>query len=568
MAKKQSMNIFEAHLEKALLALSIAVFLWAIFTWFLSPPGVKINGQNRSASDALAAAAKKAQDIMQDIDKPASSPPPPPPAPVENIFNIPPFVANNIPRIAPPAGGNIKPVEDRLYLVPQILALDDIKIDVAQVVAAMPQQEKDTTGTSPTATLPKTSLEKDWDFVTVSAQFPLAQLYESFRKNFVENAEKPLEQPEPVLALVELQRRYLKSDGTWSDYEIVPRLDNDPLKNTEISLEQINKLSPKAFQVEINQRHNYQTQLELLQPQPYDILSPDNWLSPPEKELAKKTAPANKSTPGSSPTSLKSYPQPGSPSTGSTPFRPSSRYTSSRRSTFGKSDQKPPEFQQEKIYVWAFDGNLKPGRIYSYRLRLGFFNPIADKDWFTDNQKDLKYQRVLWSKFADPPVVEAPRRTFFFPNKYAGKEIDDASVSVDVYRQQKGIWYNKTFRVASGSLIGKVVTETPAVYSPSSGTNRLNTGRTESLDIDYRTGVLLIDTIDNSIHFNLKPNIPPREIICSDIIYQDVDGSIKTLGTDRNTWPESLYDQKKELDTKIREQSKERTRTAGHAGSG
>jgi len=561
MAKKQTMNIFEAHVEKALLLLSIAVCLWAIFTWFLSPPGAKINGQNLSASDALAAAADKAQDIIQDIDKPASSPPPPPPAPVENIFNIPPFIANNIPRIAPPAGGNIKPIEDRLYLVPTIMALDDIKIDISQVVAAIPQQSKNTTGNAPNAPLTQAVLEKDWDFVTVSAQFPIARLYESFRKDFVENAEKPLEQPEPVLALVELQRRYLKPDGSWSDYESVPRLDNDPLKNTEISLEQINQLSPKAFQVEISQRHNYHTQLELLQPRPYDTVGQEPWLSPPEKEQAEK---AQATAPGSSTGSRKPYNKLGSAAIGSSSFRSSSRYssTSVRRSSYTTQDQKPPEFLQPKIYVWAFDGNLKPGRIYAYRFRLGFFNPIADKDWFTDKQKDLKYQRVLWSKFAEPALVEAPRRTFFFPNKHAGKKIDDASISVDVYHKQMGIWYSKTFRVAAGSLIGKVTEETLTAASSSADTDRTTPGRTESLLVDYRTGVELIDTIENSVHFNLKPNLPPREIVCTDIIYQDMDGSIKSLGTDKITWPDIIYDKKKELDSKIREQKKKKSTTA------
>lgn len=52
---------------------------------------------------------------------------------------------------------------------------------------------------------------------------------------------------------------------------------------------------------------------------------------------------------------------------------------------------------KDEIKLWAHDDGLEPGGIYRYRIRIGFFNPIAGKDWFETDNEELKKQIVLWS---------------------------------------------------------------------------------------------------------------------------------------------------------------------------
>ena len=246
------------------------------------------------------------------------------------------------------------------------------------------------------------------------------------------------------------------------------------------------------------------------------------------------------------------------------------RATSSRRGgPSTERDNLPPEFKQDKIHIWAIDGKAQPGAIYSYSLRVGFFNPIAGHNWFRnkEDQSEYKRQRVLWASSVDlEQVVRVPRSTLFFPKTSIG-EVTDASVSVEVYRKQSGLWRKRTFRVASGSEIGTVVNEP---LNPTSARDRARArardrGRraaidenAETIEVDYRTGVTVIDIVSKSSHWYIKPNMI-RELICADIIYRDYDGNIKRLGTHKYTWPEYLIDTKSKIDREIKAKEKEST---------
>jgi len=582
MAKKQSMNIFESHIEKLIIVLALAVFGWVFVTCFVSSSG-----------------ARKAAEIVESLSTPDTRSLPEVELFADNLFaQVKPFEGTGIPLSPPHRGTADLPEDIRHYSMPVISALENVKINMDQVVAVVPSEVKpDDPQLDPDVA---EWVDKDISLITVSAVFSIKELYENFEKCFGPGVNKnPLEVYNPVVALVELQRRRLNPDGSWSEYEIVPRLEVDTVKDIELSLANINELSQTVFELLIKDRQNYNTQLEIMQPFPYEIAGEDDWTDPVEAEET-----AGETTRRPSATAARSPVRRGSASRSRTRTRTTRSRTSSRRGGaatpegmglgmgmpsgpeggFGgppmmgrratsprrgrqptERDNLPPEFNQDKIHIWAIDGKAQPGAIYSYRLRVGFFNPIAGHNWFRskEDQSKYKHQRVLWASSADlEQVVRVPRGTWFFPKTSIGA-VADASVSVEVYRRQSGRWRKRTFRVASGSEIGTVVNEP---LNPTKVRARIrDRGRraaidedVETIEVDYRTGVTVIDIVPKSSHWYIKPNMI-RELICSDIVYRDYDGNIKRLGTHKYTWPEYFIDTKSKIDREIKAKEKEST---------
>jgi len=242
-----------------------------------------------------------------------------------------------------------------------------------------------------------------------------------------------------------------------------------------------------------------------------------------------------------------------------TPFRRGGRY--------GQQQNKPQEFTQEKIHVWAFDSKAVPGGIYSYRLRIGFFNPIAGRNWFREDQKDLRFQRILWTDWTSPPsLVSIPRRTYFFP-KSTMTTVADSSISVEIFRKQMGEWHKRTFRVAAGSEIGAIIKEKRQLSRPGAVLGRQSPlpsrnplGRptaqnTETVEVDYRTGATVVDVLHDQNHWVIKPNIT-QNINCTEIVYRDNDGDIKRIGSNKGTWPAELVNIYNKIQRDISKQKK------------
>ncbi len=593
------MNIFESHVEKLIIVLALVVFGWVFVTFFVSSPGVEVGQETISASEAADLAARKAAEIVDSLSTPDTRVLPEVELFADNLFaQVKPFEGTGIPLSPPHRGTADLPEDIRHYSMPTISALENLKINMDQVVAVVPSE----VGPDDPQLDPDTAewLDKDISLITVSAVFSIKELYENFERCFGPGVNKnPLEVYNPVVALVELQRRRLNPDGSWSEYEIVPRLEVDAVKDIELSLANINELSQTAFELLIKDRQNYNTQLEIMQPFPYEIAGEDDWTDPVEAEET-----AGETTRRGSAAAARGMGRRGAGSRSRTRTRTTRSRTSSRRGGvampedmglgmgmppgleggFGgppmmgrrttpsrrggpptERDNLPPEFNQDKIHIWAIDGKAQPGAIYSYRLRVGFFNPIAGHNWFRskEDQSKYKHQRVLWASSVDlEQVVQVPRSTLFFPKTSIGA-VADASVSVEVYRRQSGRWRKRTFRVASGSEIGTVVNEP---LNPTKARARIrDRGRraaidedVETIEVDYRTGVTVIDIVPKSSHWYIKPNMI-RELICADIVYRDYDGNIKRLGTHKYTWPEYFIDTKSKIDREIKAKEKEST---------
>ena len=105
MAKKRSMNIFEAHVEKMIIVLALEVFGWVFVTHFVNAPGVEVGRETISASDATKLAALKAEEIVESLSTPDTRSLPEVELFADNLFaQVKPFEGSGIP-LSPPHKG-------------------------------------------------------------------------------------------------------------------------------------------------------------------------------------------------------------------------------------------------------------------------------------------------------------------------------------------------------------------------------------------------------------------------------------------------------------------------------
>ncbi len=169
-------------------------------------------------------------------------------------------------------------------------------------------------------------------------------------------------------------------------------------------------------------------------------------------------------------------------------------------------DSTPLEEMREMLHFWAHDDSVVPGNTYQFRIRLGVFNPIAGKNWFSKQDESYNGQVLLWSDFSEvtEDVVIAPM-VHFFPTSIAKN--DDKAVNIQVSKYYLGNWRLENFNVRPGEMIGKEVDFKPKT----SRANREEYGRgdygrdmegygggvanTMPEKIDFATGAMLVDVV-------------------------------------------------------------------------
>jgi len=125
----------------------------------------------------------------------------------------------------------------------------------------------------------------DIDLVTVEAKFDVAQLYKTFQESFV-GYDVPEQWRDPCLAVpvfaaVQLQRQELLDDGSWSDWQNVPRSQIDHRKRMFEIVEEVENLPPGGVKVRLLQFNEPDVRMDLLQPQAYQIASANQEWFPP-----------------------------------------------------------------------------------------------------------------------------------------------------------------------------------------------------------------------------------------------------------------------------------------------
>ncbi len=124
----------------------------------------------------------------------------------------------------------------------------------------------------------------DIDIVTVEGKFDIESLCNQLHIAFVDQVEEQYADPclaRPVFASVNLQRRQLIGDGTWSEWQNVLRSRIEQNKNLFDSIQDSDNLPPGGLKVQMLQFDNKRVQLDLLQPQAYQFASArEEWFPP------------------------------------------------------------------------------------------------------------------------------------------------------------------------------------------------------------------------------------------------------------------------------------------------
>ena len=125
----------------------------------------------------------------------------------------------------------------------------------------------------------------DIDFVTVEGKFDTAELYDMFYESFASpDVPDQWRDPclaRPIFAAVHLQRQELNGDGSWSNWQDVPRTRIDHYGKLFEIMEDVKDLPPGGLKVRILRFDDWQAQIDLLQPEAYQIASPkEEWFPP------------------------------------------------------------------------------------------------------------------------------------------------------------------------------------------------------------------------------------------------------------------------------------------------
>ncbi|MHC4309174.1 MAG: hypothetical protein ACYSSN_04450, partial [Planctomycetota bacterium] len=168
------------------------------------------------------------------------------------------------------------------YRVPLIGEVTDAAISYIRAVAYVPFVEVDEENRYDMSL----SMPNDIDFVTVGAKFDVAGLYGRFYNSFAGDGVEQEEWrdpclAEPVFASVQLQRQELGADGSWGQWQLVPRTKIDFRKKMFESIEEVEELPPGGIKVRLLQFDDVEVRRALLQPEAYQIASAkEEWFPP------------------------------------------------------------------------------------------------------------------------------------------------------------------------------------------------------------------------------------------------------------------------------------------------
>lgn len=287
---KKGGNFFEvyieAHIEKIIIGVAGIACAWLLITRvLLSPNYVKYDGKKFSAAnidryisrqtDLLRGKLEHKPKSAQQYESQADNFVAHLEAPLKNIDNS----------IYFPQAGSRPATEisdERKYRLPAVGEVSEISAGHIRAVVYMPTRNVDEENTYETVG----HEPNDLDFVTVEAKFDVATLYENFQKSF-NGMDIPEEWRDPcfakpVFAAVQLERQEkLGADGSWSDWEAVPRTRIDPYEQMFEVIEYVDELPPGGIKVRLLQFDNPQVRMNMLQPEAYRIASAEEQWYPP-----------------------------------------------------------------------------------------------------------------------------------------------------------------------------------------------------------------------------------------------------------------------------------------------
>lgn len=578
----------EAHIEKIIVGIAGVVCAWFLITRvLLSPNYVECDGKKFAAGNIDRHISRQADSLRGKLElKPESAQQYEPQ--VDNFITYLETPFRNLDDgIYFPQPGSRPAIEigdERKYRLPVVGSVSEISAGRIKAVVYMPTQKVNRENTYDIVE----HEPNDLDFVTVEAKFDITMLYENFQKSF-NGMDIPEEWRDPclanpVFAAVQLEKQELGADGSWSDWEVVPRTRIDHYRQMFEVIENVDELPPGGIKVRLLQFNNTQVRVDLLQPEAYSIASAEEQWYPPslykkfmkyqaavkaqerreeletrrqerEKQIAERRRQVSASRPGQRLTggaTGEADMEEGGTGTGTSKrqTRSSTRRSDREKSrTQRKKEREAMESislrdieeelknilltektevgrMREALVLWAHDDTVDAEKTYRYRLRLGVFNPIAGKEQVGEQDEWQKDKVILWSEFSESSEpVEIPPRLCLF-----AQELQEATktVTVTVSRHVRGYWYSADFMVKAGETIGSVRGLEPLEFVEQ---------LTVPEQIDYTTGAVLID-IARVDDWSGGTNPYKRQYY--NMLYSFDGTSVERMAIKQRYWPEKL----------------------------
>jgi hypothetical protein len=457
-----------------------------------------------------------------------------------------------------------------------------------------------------------TSEPNNLDIVTVEAEYDISGLCERLYEVFIDDVyETEYRDPclaKPIFATVNLQRRELTEKGTWSNWQNVSQPKTNPYGDLFDVIEDVKYLPPGGLELRKLQLDDIDVQIDLLQPEGYQIASAKEELLPPRihrmyldaiadqerqeriearaEEKSERDDNRNDRRNTRSNTNIQGNTRQrtrggrnsarGGLSTVTNPYdsaatdRTRSRrnqddetntYLEQQEEEISPMDEAYDEYEKilitldtdfakmsEPLVFWAYDDTVEPFKTYQYRVRLGLLNQIAGK-----KANDL----ILWSDFSDTTkTVEIPGMMYFF-----AKSIKEAAktINVTVCKYMLGYWYSENFSVAQGEAIGDLVeTETD---EESESRSRITDDRItvvstdeyiEPEEIDYNTGAVMVDVVAVNDYMEGRDTIEPRNYY--DMLYSYDGINIEHTPVNSKYWPQNMLRANSNVSKQLRDE--------------
>ena len=284
--RKKGGNFFEEHVEKIVLVLVGLVCVWLLITRVvISPNKVVLYAGVKLGPGDIDRRIKEQADRLKLKLEGKPEPLPPYKQRVDAFVGLVdlPIGDIDISLYWPlPIHSSTDVSDKRKYGVPLVGEVTDAAISYIRTVVYEPIIEIDEENQYDMSV----SRPNDIDFVTVEAKFDVPGLHGRFYDSFTGDEVEQEEWRDPCLAIpvfaaVQLQRQELGADGSWGEWQIVPRTRIDLYKKMFESVEGIEDLPPGGIKVRLLQFDDAEVRMALLQPEAYKIASAkEEWFPP------------------------------------------------------------------------------------------------------------------------------------------------------------------------------------------------------------------------------------------------------------------------------------------------
>jgi len=284
--RKKGGNFLEEHVEKIVLVLVGIVFIWLLITRVvISPNKVVLYADEKLGPGEIDRRISQEAELLKSKLDGKPEPLPPYEQRIEAFAGLVDLPLGDIDislHWPLPIHSSTYIEGKQKYRVPLVGEVTDAAISYIRAVAYEPIIEIDEENQYDMAI----SRPNDIDFVTVEAKLDVAGLYGRFYDSF---AGDDVQQEEwrdpclakPVFAAVQLQRQKLAPDGSWGEWEVLPRTKINPRKKLFESVEEVGELPPGGIKMRLIQFDDAQVRKALLQPRAYMIASAkEEWFPP------------------------------------------------------------------------------------------------------------------------------------------------------------------------------------------------------------------------------------------------------------------------------------------------